>query len=141
MPIKVLMADDDHAMRSAIRRTLNEEPRIEIVAEASTFAETIQMIEYFKPAVLVLDLHLPETPEITPALVKAQLRRVCTLAVALSNDDDANALAKSYGAVSLLDKMNLYSEMIPAIMHCSNNQHLSQPRTVVVGNYSEANRS
>ena len=121
MAIRVLMADDNDAMRSAIRRTLNEEPRIEIVAEASTFVETIQMISDFKPAVLLLDLHLPERREITPALVKAQLRRVCTLAVSLSNDAEAKALAESYGAVSLLDKMNLYREMIPAIMQFSDN--------------------
>jgi chemotaxis response regulator CheB len=57
MSIKVLMADDNYAMRSAIQRTLEEEPRIEIVAEASTFAETIQKIADFKPAVLLLDLH------------------------------------------------------------------------------------
>jgi len=36
MPIKVLMADDSYVMRSVIRRTLEEEPRIEIVAEATT---------------------------------------------------------------------------------------------------------
>jgi chemotaxis response regulator CheB len=121
MSIKVLMADDNHSMRSVIRRTLEEESQIEIVAEASSFAETIQKIADFKPAVLLLDLHLPDERDITPALVKAQLRSVCTLAICLSNDDGAKALAESYGAVSLLDKMNLYSEMIPAIMQCSHN--------------------
>src|ERR1700674_3173430 len=125
MPIKGLMADDNYAMRSAIRRTLEEEPRIEIVAEASTFAETIQKISDFKPAVLLLDLHLPEKREFTAALVKAQLQCVCTLAVSLSNDDEARALAKSYGAVALLDKMTLYGDIIPAIMQCSNNKHFS----------------
>jgi hypothetical protein len=75
--------------------------------------------------VLLLDLHLPEKREFTPELVKAQLQSVCTLAVSLSNDDEAKALAESYGAVSLLDKMNLYREVIPAIMNCSDNQHFS----------------
>jgi two-component system chemotaxis response regulator CheB len=125
MPIKVLMADDSHVMRSAIRRTLEEDPRIEIVAEASTFAETIQKIADFKPAVLLLDLHLPEKRDFTPELVKAQLQCVCTLAVSLSNDEEAKALAESYGAVSLLDKMTLYSDIIPAIMQCSDNNHFS----------------
>jgi DNA-binding NarL/FixJ family response regulator len=123
--IKVLLADDSQAIRSAIRKTLAEEPRIEVVAEASTFAETIQKIADFKPAVLLLDLHLPEKREFTPELVKAQLQSVCTLAVSLSNDEEAKALAESYGAVSLLDKMNLYSEVIPAIMGCSDNQRFS----------------
>jgi hypothetical protein len=69
--------------------------------------------------VLLLDLHLPEKRAISPELVKAQLRCVCTLAISLYNDDEAVALAESYGAVSLLDKMNLYRELVPAIMRCS----------------------
>jgi hypothetical protein len=86
------------------------------------------MIADFKPALLLLDLHLPEKRNFTPALVKAQLNGVCTLAVSLSNDEEAKELAESYGAVSLLDKMSLYSEIIPAIMHCSNDKHFSASR-------------
>jgi DNA-binding NarL/FixJ family response regulator len=39
MPIKVLVADDSHVMRSAIRRILEEERRIQVVGEAETFAK------------------------------------------------------------------------------------------------------
>jgi chemotaxis response regulator CheB len=122
---KVLIADDSDVMRSAIRKILQEEPDIEVVGEASNFAKTVQLIADCMPDVLLLDLHLPEKRGFPPELVKAQLRCVCTLAVSFSNDADAKALAESYGAVSLLDKMNLYSEMIPAITQCSNNQHSS----------------
>ena len=122
---KVLIADDSEVMRSAIRKTLQEEPGIEVIGEASNFAKTVQLIADCKPDVLLLDLHLPEKRGFAPELVRAQLRCVCTLAVSFSNNADAKALAESYGAVSLLDKMNLYSEMIPAITQCSNNQHLS----------------
>jgi chemotaxis response regulator CheB len=48
MPIKVLLADDSDVMRSAMRRILEEEPRIVVVGEAATFAKTIQMIGGFK---------------------------------------------------------------------------------------------
>jgi DNA-binding NarL/FixJ family response regulator len=41
MPIRVLLADDSDVMRSAIRRILEEERRIEVVGEAATFAKTI----------------------------------------------------------------------------------------------------
>jgi DNA-binding NarL/FixJ family response regulator len=37
---KVLVADDSEMMRKAIRKTLDEEPRIRIVGEASSFAST-----------------------------------------------------------------------------------------------------
>jgi DNA-binding NarL/FixJ family response regulator len=115
---KVLIADDSEIMRTAIRKLLREESNIRVVGEAATFAETVQMIADFKPDVLLLDLHMPEKRNFTPALVKAQLSTVCTVAVSFSNDSDSKALAESYGAATLLDKMSLYAEMLPAIKKC-----------------------
>jgi chemotaxis response regulator CheB len=112
---KVLIADESEVMRTAIRKTLEEQSNINIVGEASTFAETRQKIVDLKPDVLLLDLHLPEKWAFAPALVKAQLGTVCTLATSLSNETEAKALAQSYGAATLLDKMTLYTDMVPAI--------------------------
>ena len=72
MGIKVV-ADDSDVMRLAMRKTLKEEPRIEIVGEAATFAATMQMISDFKPEVLLLDLHMPQKRDYTPDFVKSQL--------------------------------------------------------------------
>jgi len=115
---KVLIADDSDVMRTAIRKMLQEESNINVVGEASTFAETVQMLNDFKPDVLLLDLHLAEKRHFTPSLVKAQLGTVCTIAVSFSNDIDSKALSESYGAATLLDKMSLYTEMLPAIQRC-----------------------
>jgi hypothetical protein len=38
------------------------------------------------------------------------------LAMSFSTDDDAKALAKQIGAAKLLDKMRLYTELIPTIL-------------------------
>jgi chemotaxis response regulator CheB len=99
MPIKVLVADDSDALRLAICKTLQEEPRIQLVGEAASFAKAVQLIADCKPDVLLLDLNLPEKRSFTPELVKSQLSCVCTLAVSLSNDAEAKELAESYGAV------------------------------------------
>ena len=128
MPIKVLLADDSDFMRSAIRRILQEERRIEVVGEAGTFAKTVQMIGDLKPEVLLLDLHMAEKREFTPELVKAQLGCVCTLAVSFSNDDEARQLAESYGAVKLLDKMTLFNEIVPAIIRCKSDRSAPSKR-------------
>jgi chemotaxis response regulator CheB len=61
MPIKVLLADDTDLMRHAIRKLITEEPRIELVGEASNFGQAMQLIADFKPEVLLLDLHLAES--------------------------------------------------------------------------------
>jgi DNA-binding NarL/FixJ family response regulator len=119
MPIKVLLADDTDLMRHAIRKLITEEPRIELVGEASNFGQAMQLIADHKPQVLLLDLHLAEKREFTPALVKSQLASVQNvLAVSFSNDAEAEALAESYGAKLLLDKMKLFNQLIPAILTC-----------------------
>lgn len=128
MSIKVLLADDSHVMLAAIRKRLAEDSRIRLVGAVSNFAAMMQMISDFKPEVLLLDLHLPEERHFTPDFIKSQLGSVPhTLAVSLSNDADAKALAVSYGAESLLDKMKLYDQMIPAIMTCCKVQEIRYP--------------
>ena len=115
---KVLIAVESEVMRTAIRKTLEKENNINLVGEASTFAETRQKIVDLKPDVLLLDLYLPGKWALAPALVKAQLGTVCTLVTSLPNDTEAKALAQSYGAATLLDKMTLYTDMVPAIRRC-----------------------
>jgi DNA-binding NarL/FixJ family response regulator len=117
MPIRLVLADDSDVMRPAIVRLLKDEPRIELVGEATSFAETLQLAAGLKPDVLLLDLHMRDEREYRPELVKSQilLHTKCVVAISLYNDDDARALAESFGAHVLLDKMTLYSELIPAI--------------------------
>lgn len=117
MRVKALIADDSDIMREAMRKVLAEEPRIEIIGEAATFNQAVQLIADFKPEVLLLDLHLAEKRDFPPDLVKSQLSSVKrVVAVSFSNDKEAKALAESYGAELLLDKMALYSELVPAIL-------------------------
>ena len=66
--MQMLIADDSEAMRTAIRKTLEEESNINIVGEASTFADTRQKIVDLKPDVLLLDLRLPQKWACAPAL-------------------------------------------------------------------------
>lgn len=119
MSTKVLLADDADIIRKAIAALLNEEPSIELVGEALDFAQTVQMVADLKPEVLLLDLHLADKPQFPPELIKCQLANVPHLvAVSFANDEEALALAQSYGASVLLDKIHLYKELIPAIRNC-----------------------
>jgi DNA-binding NarL/FixJ family response regulator len=117
LPIKVLLADDSEIMREAIKKLLVDEPCIQIVGEASSFPAAMQLVADFKPEILLLDLHMPQKRDLQPPLVKAQLNCIkYTLAISFANDEEAKSLAASYGAVALLDKMSLYTELLPAIM-------------------------
>jgi PleD family two-component response regulator len=119
MRIKVFLADGSDMLRAAMRQILAKEPSIEIVGEARSFPEAIQMVADIKPAVLLYDLYLSEERNFAPDFVRELLRTVPhTLAVSLSNDTETKAIAASYGAQGLLDKRNLSGNMIPAIMNC-----------------------
>jgi DNA-binding NarL/FixJ family response regulator len=118
MCIKVLVADDTAVMRNAIRTLLGEEPEIELVAEAENFAQSLSLTRKFKPHVVILDLHMPDSLNLTPMNVCEGLRayRAAVLAISVWHDEDTRALAQSYGASALLDKMVLGKELIPAVM-------------------------
>src|ERR1700730_11167824 len=117
LPIKVLLADDSEIMREAIKKLLVDEPRIHIVGEASCFATAMQLVADAKPDLLLLDLHLPQKRELPASVVRSQLNCIeYTLAISFANDEEAKSLAASYGAAALLDKMSLYTELLPAIM-------------------------
>jgi len=118
MCIRVLLADDTALMRRAIRTLLGYERGIELVGEAKNFAETVSMTRKFKPQVVILDLHMPDSSNLTPMNVSEGLRAYAArvLAISVWNDENTRALALSYGATALLDKMQLGEELIPVVM-------------------------
>ena len=117
MPITVLLADDKEVVLSSIRLLLGSDPEIRIVGEAASFRQTIQSATDLKPQIIVMDVHMPDDSSVSPQEIKSQLDTLGSRLIAMSfwNDEDTQALAESLGAVTLLDKMRLVTELIPAI--------------------------
>jgi DNA-binding NarL/FixJ family response regulator len=121
MPITVLLADDSDLVRRAIRRLLKGHPKISIVGEATDFAQTMRMIQELQPQVVILDLHMSDSKQITPGEFRSRLNfgQARLMAISVWNDPETQALANSYGATNCLDKANLGTHLIPAILHLS----------------------
>jgi DNA-binding NarL/FixJ family response regulator len=58
--IRVLVADDHSMVRAGFRMLLTGEQDIEVVAEASNGREAVAMAERFNPAVVLMDIRMPE---------------------------------------------------------------------------------
>ena len=58
-PLRVLIADDHPLMLAGIRRTLERSENIEIVGEARSGQEVLDLVERSKPQVVLLDLRMP----------------------------------------------------------------------------------
>jgi DNA-binding NarL/FixJ family response regulator len=57
--IRVLIADDHHLVRQGIRTLLEKMNGIEVVGEAATGQEAIDLTEELKPNVVVMDIAMP----------------------------------------------------------------------------------
>ena len=60
MTISVLVADDQSMVRAGFRMLLGGEPGIEVVAEAGTGVEAVHQAARFHPAVILMDIRMPE---------------------------------------------------------------------------------
>ncbi|HXC82355.1 MAG TPA: response regulator transcription factor [Trebonia sp.] len=60
MTIRVLIADDQAMVRAGFRMLLAGEPDIEVVAEASNGLEAVSLTKRFDPAVVLMDIQMPE---------------------------------------------------------------------------------
>jgi DNA-binding NarL/FixJ family response regulator len=119
VPIRILLADDSERIRRAICTLLNSEPTITVVAEASDYEELLSKLgeTNIDVDVVLMDVYMPNAAT-NAAFIKDQLRGSCLLAISFSKDEETIRLAKSYGAVRLLDKMELSNTLVPAINEC-----------------------
>ena len=58
--ISVILADDHPVVRDGLAAIVNQQPDMEVVAEAGDGAEALELYEQHKPDVMVLDLRMPK---------------------------------------------------------------------------------
>ena len=115
-PIRVLIADDHPMFRGGLRALLAGEPSVEVVAEAATGDEAIQLAARHGPDVVLMDLTMPDTDgiEATRAVV-AEQPDVAVLVLTMLEDEASLAAALRAGARGYLLKGADGSEAVRAI--------------------------
>lgn len=59
-PIRIILVDDHRIVRQGLRSILDPDPRFEVVGEAATGVEALQVLSTQQPDIVLLDLKLPD---------------------------------------------------------------------------------
>ncbi len=118
MTVRVLIADDQPLMRSALRGCLAGEPDIEVVAEAANGQQAIDLVRDLQPDVALLDLRMPvmDGVEATRRIVGSQQASPTkVVAITTFELDDYVVSALRAGASGFLLKDATPEELVQAV--------------------------
>ena len=114
--IKILIADDHAVVREGTRQILEQEPDLNVVAEAGDGEEAVRLAGNFKPDVAIIDIAMPGVDGIEATKqIKALYPSVAVLILTAYDDDQFVFSLLEAGAAGYLLKSIRGRELIDAV--------------------------
>jgi len=138
MSIKILLADDHRIMREGLRSLIENEPDMEVVAEAGDGRTTVRLAEEVSPDVAVIDITMPELNGIeASSQIAARAPHIKVLALSMHSDEHFVTGMLRAGASGYLLKDCAAEELCRAIRSLvANETHLSPKiASIVIEDY------
>jgi DNA-binding NarL/FixJ family response regulator len=127
-PLNILIADDHPLFRKGMTALLESMPGIQVVGEAASGREAVELAASLKPDVVLMDLQMPDgnglsaTREITRAQPDIRI-----LVITLFEDDDSIFAALKAGARGYILKDADEDEMMRAIRSAGEGEAIFSP--------------
>jgi len=113
---KILIADDHVMMREGLRKLLESQPGLQVVAEAGDGRTAVELVERMKPDVVIMDVAMPDLNgvEATRQIVRGP---ASSKVIALSAHGSGRFVTEilKAGAVGYVLKQGGFSELVHAI--------------------------
>jgi DNA-binding NarL/FixJ family response regulator len=115
-PIEILLVDDHSLVRRLLRKIIESHKDLKVVGEAVNGEEAILLAARLKPAVVLMDIHLPLVSGISACtLIKVNNPFVTIIALtAGSSGQDEKAMTFA-GATAVINKDDVLHALHPAI--------------------------
>jgi DNA-binding NarL/FixJ family response regulator len=116
MPIRVLVADDHPLMRESMVALLASQEDLEVVGQAASGVEVLELVATLAPDVIVMDVRMPEmdgieaTRRLTASGAPARV-----VGVSAEAHDTVRERLVQAGATTLVSKEDLFEQLLPAI--------------------------
>ncbi|MYT29915.1 MULTISPECIES: response regulator transcription factor [unclassified Streptomyces] len=115
-PIRVIVADDQAAVRDGLVTILDHEPDIDVVGAAADGATVVDLTRRLQPAVVLMDLRMPGVDGIAATRALTALDPAPAVLVLTTYADDASVVgALQAGAAGYLTKSAGRAQIVSAI--------------------------
>jgi DNA-binding NarL/FixJ family response regulator len=116
MPIKIILADDHKIVRQGLRTLLEQEPDLEVMAEADDGRMAVRLARELSPQVVIMDVSMPDLNGIEATRqVLAECPGVKVIALSMHADRRFVMNMLKAGASGYLLKDSAFEELATAI--------------------------
>jgi len=128
-PITILLADDHHVVRFGLKNYLSTLPDLQVVGEASTGKEAVELATQLAPDVVLMDLYMPDMDGVEATrLVKTRSPRTQVIILTSYHADEHIFPAIRAGALSYVLKDIDPDELADAIRRAHAGEAVLNPR-------------
>ncbi|MFB7411230.1 response regulator [Streptomyces sp. NPDC056202] len=131
-PVRIVLADDERMVRTALRVILDAEPDLEVVGEAATGAEAVSVVRAERPDVVLMDVRMPEIDGIRATeQILGGMAEPPRIVVVTTFENDAYVYdALRVGAAGFLLKRAAAEELVSAVRLVARSDSLLYPAAV-----------
>ncbi len=116
MAIRLLLVDDHAVVRSGLKMLLGSERDVEIVGEAGTAAEALDVAAQVRPDVILMDIGLPDKSGIEATReIKKRFEKMSVVALTIHEDEEYFFKMLEAGASGYVPKRAAPEELLNAI--------------------------
>jgi two-component system response regulator NreC len=114
--IKLMLVDDHDIVRAGMRMLLDAQPDMEIIAEACSGAEALELLKTHQPDVILMDVTMPEMTGIeTTRQLKALYPDIAVLALTIHEEEEYFFQMLDAGASGYIPKRAAPEDLLRAI--------------------------
>jgi DNA-binding NarL/FixJ family response regulator len=114
--IRLVLVDDQPAVRHSLRMRLGLEPDLEVVGDASTGRDALSLVVQLAPDVVLMDVAMPDLDGIAAtAALHTRCPHSAVVILSIADDPQTQAQARAAGAVAFVEKSGATETLLSAI--------------------------
>ncbi len=114
--IRVMLADDHAVVRQGIANLIENEPDMEVVAEASNGQEAVELAAKLLPDVILMDLSMPKLNGVEATrIIHAERPDIRIIGLSMFDEDDRSKAMRDAGAVNYVTKSGPAKKLVQII--------------------------